>query len=68
MYFDRFDICAAYYFYLSETHEGQFSTKYKRLCKLLRYFKPTACIKVDNLSENGKAIYDNLMKSYLPPF
>ena len=29
MYFDRFDICEAYYCYASDYHEGQFSKIYE---------------------------------------
>ena len=40
MRFDRFHICLCYYHYLSQTYEGQFSVKYARLSRLLRYFRP----------------------------
>ena len=58
MEFDRFDICEAYYLFLSFYHEGQWSDKYKRLCKLLKYFKPSDLLRdEENLSENGRAIF-----------
>jgi hypothetical protein len=60
MYWDRFDICEAWFIYLSEHHEGQFSDKYARLCHLLTFFKPSPFLRRDRLTENGKAILDNL--------
>lgn len=38
---NRYVIVESYYLYLSMTHEGQWSKKYARLCKLLKYFKPS---------------------------
>lgn len=60
MYFDRFDICEAWFLYLNETHEGQGSEKYARLSKLLQHFKPRLDLEY-RLSENGREIYDTLM-------
>lgn len=60
MYFDRFDICEAYYLALTHCHGGQWSLEYARLCKLSRYFKPRASLSVETLSENARAIYDNV--------
>ena len=64
MYFDRFDICEAYYLFFSRYHDGQWSEKYKRLCKLTRpgFFKPSLTLKFKSLSDNGKAIYNNLVR------
>jgi len=62
MYFDRFDICEAWYLYLSEYHEGQFSKKYKRLSRLTEHFRPSPILKYNSLSSNGKEIYNNLNK------
>ena len=57
-YFNRFDICEAYYLYLSSHHEGQWSAKYERLCKLLSYFYPRPSLRDPfDLSDNGYAIY-----------
>jgi sarcosine oxidase delta subunit len=58
--FNRFDIAEAYYFYLSENHEGQFSEKYHRLSKLLKWFKPSPTFNRDRLSENAQIILENL--------
>ena len=59
MYFDRFDICEAYFLALSHCHWGLRSREYARLCKLMRYFKPSPMLSVDSLSDNGREIYDN---------
>jgi hypothetical protein len=62
MHFDRFDICAAWNLYLQHTYYDQWCPKYARLCKLQRVFKPARSEEfVDGLSENARAIYDNLM-------
>jgi len=58
MYFDRFDICEAWYLWLSHNHEGQWSAEYARLCRLLEYFTPGPLLTLDSLSDNARAIYD----------
>jgi hypothetical protein len=65
MYFDRFDICEAYFLALSHCHGGQWSTEYARLCKLMRYFKPSPFLSVDSLTENARVIYDNACEKML---
>ena len=62
MYFDRFDICEAYYLFFAYFHEGQSSRKYGRLSRMGRYFRPAPSLCEDTLSENGKAIYDALVE------
>lgn len=57
MYFDRFDICEAYYLALSECHGGQWSPEYARLCRLRKSFKPSPLLSVDTLSDNAREIY-----------
>jgi len=59
MYFDRFDICEAYFLALSHCHGGQWSREYARLCKLGQYFRPAPSLSVDTLSDNARVIYDN---------
>jgi len=59
MYFDRFDICEAYFLALSHCHGGQWSREYARLCKLMRYFRPAPSLSVDTLNDNARVIYDN---------
>ena len=60
MYFDRFDICEAYFLALSHCHGGQWSREYARLCKLMNYFKPSPMLSVDSLSDNAREIYDSV--------
>ena len=63
MYFDRFDIVTAYYLFFIDYHEGQWSEKYKRSCKIEGYLNLSPMFKgYESLTENGKAIYDNLAK------
>lgn len=64
MYFERFDVVSAWYLYLSHYHEGQFSKKYKRLCKIRTYFNPGMSVEYTNLSNNGREIYNNLCKEH----
>ncbi len=59
MYFDRFDICEAYFLALSHCHAGQYSREYMRLCKLMSYFRPSPLLRVDSLNENAREIYEN---------
>ena len=63
MYFDRFDICEAYYLFFTNYHDGQGSDFYYRLSRMLEYFKPSPLLRYENLSENGQVIYDNLVDS-----
>jgi hypothetical protein len=60
-YFDRFDICEAWYLYLSHCHGGQWSPEYERLSRLQGYFTPSPMLSVDSLNENARAIYDDLV-------
>ena len=62
MYFDKFDICEAWYVALSEGHSGQFSEEYKRLVNMEAYFKPSPILSVDSLRENGRYIYDQAIE------
>lgn len=41
MSFDRFHIVEVYYWYLSRNHGG--SKGYRKLSKLLKYYKPSPC-------------------------
>ena len=67
MYFDRFDICEAYYLALSHCHGGQWSKEYVRLCNLTRkgFFTPSPLLSVETLSENGREIYQNACNKFL---
>jgi len=57
-YFDRFDICEAYYLALSHCHGGQWSREYARLCCMADYFRPRPTLAVDTLSDNAREIYE----------
>ena len=57
MYFDRFDVCEAWYLALSQCHEGQWSDSYKRLSNMSTYFSPSPMLDVESLTENGFEIY-----------
>ncbi len=60
MYFDRFDICEAWYLALLHCHNGLRSREYARLCKLTRsgFFNPSPMLSVESLNENAREIYD----------
>ena len=61
MYFDRFDIVEAHYWFCADYHEGQWSDKYARLCRIGDYYTPGPLHKgYGSLSENAREIYDNL--------
>ena len=62
MFFDRFDIAEAYYLFFCHCHEGQGSDKYRRLSRMLRYFKPQPSLSVGTLTENGREIYEALIQ------
>lgn len=62
MYFDRFDICEAYYLFGSEYHSGQFSHEYRYMGRALNLgFTVRLDLAYAKLTENGRAIYDNLV-------
>jgi len=63
-YFDRFDICEAYYLFATDYHNGQFSKEYEIFGRLDDIgFKASPIISVGSLSENGRLIYDNLISN-----
>jgi len=58
---DRFDVVEAYFAYLSDYHSGQGSIEYKRLSKILSYYKPSPLFKgYESLSDESKEIYISL--------
>lgn len=64
MYFDRFDICEAWYLYASRYHEGQWSKLYSVLSRLIHMkFTPPMDLNYHSLTDNGKAIYRKLVKT-----
>jgi len=61
-YFDRFDICEAWYLYASHCHSGQGSSLYAKFSQLHRIgFNPGPMLSIGSLTENGLAIYANLV-------
>jgi hypothetical protein len=60
MEFNRYDIIEAHYWFCADYHEGQWSEKYQRLCRISRYFSPGACSNGPS-NENSQAIYDDLV-------
>lgn len=67
VYFDRFDICEAWYLALCHCHGGQWSKEYARLCKMQSYFRPSPLLSVESLTDNGKEIYKNACARLLQP-
>jgi len=66
MYYDRFDIVSAYYLFYLHYHEGQWSRRYERLCKIRSYFKPGLSVQNGELEPNAQEIYDNLVATWEP--
>lgn len=67
MYFDRFDIVEANYAFCSDWHGGQSCHLYSRLSRIVgrMKFKPSPLFRgYDSLTDNGKAIYDELHKRW----
>ena len=63
MYFDRFDITEAYYMYYVQNHGGQYTHEYERLSRILERWEPRPLLRSeDDLSDNGRVIYDNLVQ------
>lgn len=65
MYFNRFDICEAYYCYAALYHGGQFSKEYRIFGRLNRIdFVPgSKPDDPDELNENARVIFDNLVRA-----
>jgi hypothetical protein len=63
MQFDRFDICSAYYLFGQEFHSGMWSKEYAYMGRALNAgFKPSFNFSYNSLSDNGKSIYNNLVR------
>lgn len=58
--YDKFDVAAALYVWLSENHEGQYSDEYEALSKLSEVFKPGLSVERGELGAEEQAIYDVL--------
>ncbi len=63
MYFDRFDICEAYWCFYAEWGHDDYTWK---ICGQLErlQFKPSPDLSSDTLEENGKEIYNQLVEKY----
>lgn len=63
-YFDRFDICSAYYCYAYNFHQGQYSKSYKIFGRLkkLQYKPASKEWNYRYLSKNAKLIFNRLRK------
>ena len=62
MYFDKFDICSAYYLFGMNYHSGQGSKAYAYMSRAKACgFKPGPLFCYHSLSDNGKEIYTNLL-------
>jgi hypothetical protein len=58
MYFNRFDIVEAHYWFAVHYHGGQFSDLYAKQCRISRYFNPGHTS--GPTSENACIIYNQL--------
>ena len=74
MYFDRFDICAAYYHFAdtltfcSNVHHGLsiiYSLKISRQLTRLKYKPGISDSNLATISDNAKTIYMNLIREWL---
>jgi len=65
MYFDRFDICEAYYVFAMLWHGGQSCSVYLIFGRLNRIgFSPSPLLRDEtSLTDNGRDIYDSLVKN-----
>tara|TARA_R100001443_G_scaffold115470_1_gene133309 strand:+ start:974 stop:1174 length:201 start_codon:yes stop_codon:yes gene_type:complete len=64
MYFDRFDIVEAHYWHAVDSHGGQASPLYAKLCRISRYYNPGCGHRgFDSLTDNGKEIYNSLLET-----
>lgn len=62
MYFDRFDVCEAFYCYASLYHGGQFTGTYRIFGRLERIkFRGCSQGDPDRLEENAREIFDSLV-------
>lgn len=62
-YFDRFDICEAYYLYATLYHSGQFSRAYRVFGRLEKIqFRTNGFNDEYDLSENAREIFNRLVE------
>jgi len=62
MYWDRFNICEAYYLFMTLHHGGQWSKEYRLTGTFDKIdFRPSPLLsKPSDLGENAREIYDRL--------
>lgn len=59
---NRFAIVEGHYLYYSEYHEGQSSGKYRRLSKILGYFRPSPMLhNANDLDSEAREVYAHLV-------
>jgi hypothetical protein len=56
---NRFAIACAWFWWLTDHHDGQWSRRYARLCKLARSYTPGALERGPN-DDESRDIYDSL--------
>lgn len=62
MTWDRFDICEAFYVYMTLYHDGQWGKLYRLTGVFAKIqFHPHGNLDEDTLTENGRMIYDALV-------
>ena len=71
MYWDRFDICEAYYLFARQYHEGQFSETYAIFGRLKKInFNPSPYLQEHDdpeqaiSTQNARDIYKHLVEKY----
>ena len=64
MYFNRFDIVEAHYLFYCEYHSGQWCHLYRRLSRIIRYYRPSPLLSVESISDNAREIYENLVRKH----
>jgi len=66
-YFDSFDICEAHLLFATLWHSGQTSPIYAKFGQLHRIrYKPSPLFSEENLSENAREIYEDLVAKHFP--
>jgi hypothetical protein len=63
MYFDRWAIVEAHYWFAVHYHGGQFSELYAKQCRISRYFRPSV-LSSGPSTEDACVIYNNLELKY----
>lgn len=66
MYFDRFDIVEAHFCFCMDYHGGMGDALYHRMTRIREdmQFRAGPMLCYERLTENGQAIYDNLVAKH----